>query len=160
MANNGKEHDKHTEMTNHPFESMESRREFYEQNIDKYKHAIDDQLSQLTSETKDRAKTGVIVIGAAAVSIWLISKLFSSSKSKKKASSTTSYNKDAANAKALYIQPPKENKMVEMIKAAIASFLLAIAKEKIANFIDNLNASNDGGTQLSNSSSKKTKTGV
>jgi hypothetical protein len=159
MAENEK--DKTIEIANNPFESAESKREFYEQNIDKYKHALDDQLSQISSDAQSKAKTGLIVLGAAAVSFWLLKKLFSSSdsgkSSKKKAS--VGYERDLAYNKTLYVQPQKENKLAEMIKSAIASFLLAIAKEKIANFIDNLNASNDEGKPLSNSSSTKTTTG-
>jgi hypothetical protein len=65
------------------FESLEEKRDYFAQNVEKYKHAIEEQLTSISDEAKDKARTGLIIGGAAIGGYLLLKALFGGSKKKK-----------------------------------------------------------------------------
>ncbi len=230
------------------FESLEEKRDYFAQNVEKYKNAIEEQLTTISEDAKDKARTGLIIGGAAIGGYLLLKALFGGSKKKKnkkgkkekyknltgyydergydkrhgwdddhssyreREAKRDSYNErylagksarerhysadsrtldvaerrmhgqpgnpydsnqfksndgqtlasekkkpgSVGNTQALYKASKKENQVLTFIKSTIGAILLAIAKEKIANFIEQYSQNLSNGEKSVSATSRPT----
>jgi hypothetical protein len=96
----------------------------------KYKQALEDQVSYLKENAMKAALQGLIV-GGVAVGTWLLVKTLTGKSGKEEKSSQNGHALPAAGGSSF------TSGIVASIQAAIASFLLSIAREKIMEVIEN-----------------------
>lgn len=114
-------------------ETLEQQKELLTQSADRFKHNLEHQWDELKGNAKQWSRTGLIVGGVALVSFLLVRTFFSS----------TNKNVISKQGDHLLVEPKKESMIVSLIKSSIATFLLSVAKEKIINFIEQMNHKQD-----------------
>lgn len=105
---------------------------------------ITDQLGHLTADTNQIIKVGAITLGVA-VGAWLVIKLAQGVRTKKE----VTYTPEGA-----VVTKTSSLPVVEMIKNAIATFLLSIARERIISFMEKMNQKHEESTGSSATSTK------
>ncbi len=115
----------------HDKKSIADRKATLSQAANKYRTAIDEQLNGLKANAGNIGKNTLVIGGVLVVSYLIVRAL---AKDKKSA-------KSAATESGRYLPAPparRESMLVNMIKQQIALFLIAIAKQKITEVIEQL----------------------
>jgi hypothetical protein len=113
------------------FDNEEDQKNFLSQSTDRFKQALENQLQDFRKNAGHWARTGLVVGGVLVLTYVVARKIFSDKKSKK-----------AYKADGLVAESKQESLIVSMIKSSIATFLLSIAREKIIQFIEQMNQKN------------------
>lgn len=132
-------------------ETVKPAKSAYSLEVDKLKQktrelkdSFTNQLNQLTTDTNQAIKVGAIALGIA-VGGYIVYRLVSSGGGKKKKYREASEGN-------LPVAPEKSGfDIVDMIKSAIASFILSIARERIIQFIERINQKSDEATASADS---------
>ena len=103
-----------------------------------FKQSITDQLSNLTSDVNKMTRVGLVVAGVA-VGTFIVYKLLSSRRSDEVEASLDGEIAFGDHSKKVAVHYRRELPIVTMIKNAIASFILGIARDKIMAFIEEVN---------------------
>ncbi|MBL6449684.1 hypothetical protein JMN32_25465 [Fulvivirga sp. 29W222] len=117
--------------------SNKKRREELEQDSQRHKEAFEVELSEVIDKTKRIATSALVVGGSFALTYYLIKKLTSKDSEKK-----TNVDK---NTESVTIQknPSLFSTVGNVILTEMAVFLLDLAKERLINYIENLNSRED-----------------
>lgn len=108
-----------------------------------YQQELSDQMKELSGKASDYGKTALMVAGGVFVAYQLV-KLFTKSKSNKTTVYRETYEdeRDVDNAQRIIIKRDDSNPGVfDLFKAEIGAMLLALAKDKILEFINQLEVS-------------------
>lgn len=122
--------------TRSSFSRDEDEKDFLSQSTDRFKQALENQLQDFKKNAGYWARTGAIVGGVLVVTYFVTKKVFFSGKNKKQAAKTDGIT---------IAEPKQDSLIISMIKSSIATFLLSIAREKIIQFIEQMNNKNDAG---------------
>ncbi|UII34480.1 hypothetical protein LVD17_11735 [Fulvivirga ulvae] len=120
--------------------SNKRKKEDLEHDSQKHREAFEHELSEVVDKTK-RIATSVLVIGGSfALSYYLIKKLTG-----KKTVKKIKMQKDTGGVNEMVIQkhPSVFSTVGNVILTEMAVFLLGIAKERLINYIQNLNSRED-----------------
>lgn len=102
------------------------------QKSDELKKELETDISAVGDNLESTAKKAVFIVGAIVAAAFVLRLLAPKSKKVK-------VNTAGGGQELMVINEP-ENGIVSMIKGAIATFLLNLAKERIMNFLEELNA--------------------
>ena len=102
------------------------------QKSDELKRELETDISSVSDNLESTAKKAVFIVGAIVAAAFVIRLLAPKAKKVK-------VNTAGGGQELMVINEP-ENGIVSMIKGAIATFLLNLAKERIMNFLEELNA--------------------
>ncbi|MBK6265602.1 hypothetical protein JKA74_11185 [Marivirga sp. S37H4] len=109
-----------------------------------YEREISEQVREFTGKAEDWGKTALMVAGGAFVAYQLV-KLFSGSRSKSKGKVYRETDEDETeikNAERIIIRRDNSSPgLFDLIKVEMSGLLLAIAKEKILEFLSQIEAS-------------------
>jgi hypothetical protein len=107
-------------------------KEALSQKSDELKRELETDITSVGDNLESTAKKAVFIVGAIVAAAFVIRLLAPKSKKVK-------VNTAGGGQELMVINEP-ENGIVSMIKGAIATFLLNLAKERIMNFLEELNA--------------------
>lgn len=132
-------------------ETVKPAKSAYSLEVDKLKQktrelkdSFTNQLNQLTTDTNQAIKVGAIALGVA-IGGYIVYRLVSSGGGKKK-----KYRESSEGS--LPVAPERGGfDIVDMIKSAIATFILSIARERIIQFIERVNQKSDDATASADS---------
>lgn len=121
-------------------ESNRKKKENLEQNSQKHREAFEHELSEVVDKTKRIATSALVIGGSFALSYYLIKKLTS-----KKSVKKIKRQKSTGDINEVVIQkhPSVFSTVGNVILTEMAVFLLGIAKERLINYIENLNSRDD-----------------
>ncbi|GAA0892540.1 hypothetical protein GCM10009122_22190 [Fulvivirga kasyanovii] len=121
-------------------ESNRKKKENLEQNSQKHREAFEHELSEVVDRTKRIATSALVIGGSFALSYYLIKKLTS-----KKSVKKIKRQKSTGDINEVVIQkhPSVFSTVGNVILTEMAVFLLGIAKERLINYIENLNSRDD-----------------
>lgn len=109
----------------------DEEKNFLSQSTDRFKHALENQLQDFKKNAGQWTRTGLVVGGVLVLTYVVARKIFSNKKDKK-----------THKAEGLTVEHKQDSLIVSMIKSSIATFLLSIAREKIIQFIEQMNPKN------------------
>lgn len=122
-----------TDMAQKKEDTNKSKEELLRSN-QAYLSALEHQIADLKSNTKDWAKKGLIIGGSLLVTYKIAQFLFF-----KEEESSIDEKIHSTNA----VHYKKESPVFNAIKSSVSLFLVGLAKEKLKDFLENINSDNE-----------------
>lgn len=124
--------------------SIEETKALLKKQTESYRQHLKTQVENLTDDLEGNAKKAVFIVGAV-VAVVMVVRWLTPKRTKVK---IISDSQQAAGDKGVAIvDQPSDNPIIAMIKSAIVSFLLGLARERIVKFLDEFNLKSEAEVQ-------------
>ncbi len=121
-----------------------AQKEYYQASAQQYRRALEDDFDDLKTEAAGYARKAALVSGIGVASVWLLKRLIGSRKKRRPQPSPTKKAVTAPAPSVAMTAPPYRatSPWIIFVRGIVASVLVAVARDKIGTFIDQITESN------------------